>query len=421
MPVGPLAEGVEVAALGDAEACGGLGRRFVRWSGPARAEVTAVGGAEGQPARGGRVAFDLEVAPVVHPVVERAQAAQVLQHGAPAPGPVQDVVHVQPAALATARDATAPVTVLDQLAGLGVDGVLALRQGHDLAVLFEHDADGGVTGHVLRHPLAQRGAEVQVGGVGGVGIDVHVDTEALTGAPGTGVEVGKGGLGHAQEAVGPAQIARAGPARVALGVGVAEGELGVPGPAERRLEDGPLLGAEPDAGPEPAVLAVAEAHLPAGPGRFGFGLGFGHGDRAQGVAELGHGAERSQVGDLGVMRRVGALGDDPGLVLAERPGLEALPAPGELAQAPGRGHQRRCPGRTQPALPGEPVLGRADAHAVPDVGAEHLGHQGDKLGRGGVEHAHHRGDAGLEVDQLLVPHVARCGGQCHEDQYEQGV
>ncbi len=106
---------------------------------------------------------DGDDAAVVQPVVKRADQDQVGQLGGAAVFPVPDVVGVQTAGGPAAGDRAAAVAVLQGAAQPPADRAGGPPGADDLAVAFEPDLAGGITGQVLAFGVGEQRTQMQRG------------------------------------------------------------------------------------------------------------------------------------------------------------------------------------------------------------------------------------------------------------------
>src|SRR6476620_2015146 len=121
---------------------------------------------------------DGDVTAMVGPVVIRADQDQVPQFGGAAVFPVADVVGVQPAGGAAARDHTAAVAVFEGAAQPATHGAGGPTAADDLAVAFEPDLAGGVAGQVAALVVGEQRSQVQ-GRDARLEVEMHDDGGAL--------------------------------------------------------------------------------------------------------------------------------------------------------------------------------------------------------------------------------------------------
>ena len=98
---------------------------------------------------------------MVQPVVIRAYQHQIEQLGGAAVFPVPDMVCVQTAGSTTARNRTRGMAVLERAAKPPVDLAGRSAGADDLAVTFEPDFTGGITGQVLAFGLREQRTQMQ--------------------------------------------------------------------------------------------------------------------------------------------------------------------------------------------------------------------------------------------------------------------
>src|SRR4051794_6592999 len=91
------------------------------------------------------------------------------------------------------------------------------------------------------------------------GVEVQHDLEPLTGPPTRSLEVRQREVGDASQRVGPRDLRS--PRVLGLLVRVAFVEELIAGPAQRELEDGPVVEARVDAHLPPTVVVGPEGHL----------------------------------------------------------------------------------------------------------------------------------------------------------------
>ena len=113
---------------------------------------------------------DGDDAPMVQPVVIGAHQHEVGQLGEAAVFPVPDVVGVQTAGCPAAGNHAGAVAVLERAAQPAADLSGLPPRADDLAVTFEPDLAGGVTGQVAAFVVREQRAQVQRG-------DVPLDVE----------------------------------------------------------------------------------------------------------------------------------------------------------------------------------------------------------------------------------------------------
>ncbi len=244
---------------------------------------------------------------------------------------------------------------------------------------------------------------MEPGGRGRVGgADVDDDLVAFAGGAVTG-ESGEGGVGHADEGVGPGDPGWSG---VGFGVGVAGVELGVPAGFEAFVDEGAELGVEVGAEVPAAGVVVAEGDLVAvvpvirRDDRFGFVVSGGwglEGVLACDLVELAHGGDPGEGRQLLVVGGRDVTHDLAHLVLRQRTGLEGGGGRRELGVAAGHGDEPLGPLERHAGLPGQPVRGGADARLLPRPAGQHLGHDPHQRGRRGVQ----------QPDQLGHPRLDR--------------
>ena len=101
---------------------------------------------------------------MVQPVVIRAYQHQVGQVGGAAVFPVPDVVCVQAAGGTTAGNRAGGLAVLERAAKPPVDLAGRSAGSDDLAVTFEPDFTGGITGQVSAFGIGEQRTQMQRGG-----------------------------------------------------------------------------------------------------------------------------------------------------------------------------------------------------------------------------------------------------------------
>src|SRR6185312_12819114 len=104
---------------------------------------------------------DGDDAPVVQPMVIRAEQYQVGQLGGAAVFPVSDVVGVQTTGGTTARNRAHAVAILEGAAKPPVDHPGRPAGTDNLAVPFEPDFTGGITGQVSALGVGQQRTQMQ--------------------------------------------------------------------------------------------------------------------------------------------------------------------------------------------------------------------------------------------------------------------
>ena len=190
-------------------------------------------------------------------------------------------------------------------------------------------------------------------------------------------------------------------------------EQGSPGLGEGPLDEGALVGRQHRRQPPGTVVVVTEDDLAGLGGRLrgrlgGLGL-LGEAVAAERPPELADRGLAGQFGHLGIGGRGGVAGHDRDLVFGQLARLERGPGLGQLSQAPGHGDQRAGPATADPALPGHPLLGRADADAVPRPRRQNLADEAHQPAGGGVDDTAHLGDLALQPGGLrLALHMHSC-------------
>ena len=107
---------------------------------------------------------DGDDAAMVQPVVIGADQHQVGQLGGAAVFPVPDVVGVQTAGGSTTGNRAGAVAVLERTAQPAVDQAGRPPGADDLAVTFEPDFTGGITGQVSAFGLGEQRTQMQRSG-----------------------------------------------------------------------------------------------------------------------------------------------------------------------------------------------------------------------------------------------------------------
>ena len=115
---------------------------------------------------------DGDDASMVQPVMIRAYQHQVGQLGGAAVFPVPDVVCVQTAGGTTAGNRARAVAVLERAAKPPVDQAGRSAGADDLAVTFEPDFTGGITGQVSAFGVGEQRTQMQRRGAL-LNVDVH--------------------------------------------------------------------------------------------------------------------------------------------------------------------------------------------------------------------------------------------------------
>jgi hypothetical protein len=202
-------------------------------------------------------------------------------------------------------------------------------------------------------------------------------------------------LRDAQQRVGPGHVPGVTPVALAV-VGVPQLEFVVAAQLQRLLHECPFIGGQADRTPPHTVIAVGEPHSP--PGRSGAGIvawrlivgrrvGLGMGQAGQHPGKLRHGQRRGQLGHLQVVIGVGVANDHGCLVFAQRSRLEQRANVGQPVERARRSHEPPGAGGRHPAAPHHPVLGRANAEALPRPGAQRLTDQRHQLGGDHIQQA----------------------------------
>ncbi|GAB4071615.1 hypothetical protein GCM10028777_40420 [Angustibacter speluncae] len=325
-------------------------------------------------------------------VVVRAEGDVRAEVGAAAPRPRHQVVHLEVAGAADgAAGHPAPaVAVLDQAAGaLGDDALLAADR-HGQAVDLAHERRDGVAAEPRRHRGGDRPGAVQPAR-GRARVDVHV--HPVVRPPRRRRHRGQRAGGDLDEGVGVG------------GLGVAGGEPGVPGLAQRLLDEGSLVGRRVE-GQQEAAVVVAHPQTRRAVGPLGAGgprlLGLRpvvrHVERvpAEQALQLRHRRVRGEVGDRLLVGDRRVPHDDDGLLERQPALLHVLLDGGQLRQPPSHLDHLARPRRRRAGVHHEPVRGGAVPAVGPAALRHHVGGQGDQRGVRLVQPRH---DVRRAVDQ----------------------
>jgi hypothetical protein len=227
-------------------------------------------------------------------------------------------------------------------------------------------------------------------------------------------------LRDAQQCVGPGHVPVVTPVALAV-VGVPQLEFAVAAQLQRLLHECPFIGGQADRTPPHAVIAVGEPHSP--PGRSGAGIvvwrlivgrwvGVGMGQAGEHPDKLRHRQRRRQLGHLQVVIGVGVANDHRCLVFAQRSRLEQRANVGQSIERARGSHEPPGTGGRHTAAPHHPVLGRANAEALPRPGAQRLTDQRHQLGGDHVQQAHGLGQPLFQRSDVIRA-VRGCVGQRH--------
>ena len=350
-------------------------------------------------------------------MVGTAQGHEVVGVGRATVAPMHEMVNVEPSPPSTCRDPAAAVAVLDHGTQPVRDGPATAAEPHGASRPLDDGDDVGVARDKAVDAGRQQRPQVQRSGLSTVGVDVHNGLEAV----GSRRRSAHGAHGGGEEAVAPRdRITLAGIRGGTDGCGISI-RMAVPKHLLRLACSALSTMAPSSAGSRAWSHQRPSSRYPKATRRRSSVAGWAHrsppvpgqssgagwGDRRKRPPQLGHRAQRRELGDLTSVAGVVWRQTTAPWSSLRVPADHASATIGSAAHA-SQAHQPASPLGRHAAAPRDPVLESSlIPQTLPGLGAVGGGDQLDQLCRRRVQHAHDRGDAILQGGDISVARPRR--------------